>query len=50
MDIYLLSTREEMEDVAMSIFDLMGSTEEASLSNFLLKQKIVEVFQVCCLH
>jgi len=38
-------SREEMEDVAMSIFDLMGSTEEASLSNFLLKQKIVEVFQ-----
>ena len=39
--------REEMEDVTMSIFDLMGCAEDTgSLSNFLVKQKVVEVFQV----
>ena len=36
-----------MEDVTMSIFDLMGCAEDTgSLSNFLVKQKVVEVFQV----
>ena len=43
---HLLVIREELEDVTMSIFDLMGSAEDTSLSNFLVKQKVVEVFQV----
>ena len=46
MVIIIIIIREEMEDVTMSIFDLMGNAEDTSLSNFLVKQKVVEVFQV----
>ena len=46
MVIIIIIIREEMEDVTMSIFDLMGNEEDTSLSNFLVKQKVVEVFQV----
>jgi hypothetical protein len=38
--------REEVEDVAQSVCDLMGPTEEGDLSNFLVTQRVHQLFQV----
>ena len=41
-------SRDEMEDVALSVYDLMGRGEDNTMEDFIVTEKVNQLFEVRC--